>query len=288
MTELNRGLDLSNLDDISETEAAAFRAFYEQSIGVVHKGFDFWINEDRPDVLKKYRNYADLPAPGAMEDGNPEFCGFGFLQYYALSGYDVGVRYLVWIYQQMGMTKSGVLEGLALAFLHAGPRGMETMAIALEDFPWIEPERGLVFPAGWAPDPAAFHTGVDLSTRQVLPGEMERLISWYRDVLGEVPRYVTMMARHRPDILKAWRNRYESILVELPKQVMPYSLLHYNVIRGSAAGIRENVLLCRAFGVSKGHTLQAIFSAMLNGGPETIDLVEEAAGDVLAEEWANP
>jgi hypothetical protein len=284
MSSRNRGLDLSALDSISEEEVDGFRGFYKRALGGVHRGFDFWIQAERPDILKRYRQFAELPQPGGLET-NREFTGFGFLQDYALSGYDVGVRYLVHIYQQMGLTRSQVLEGIAIAFLHCGPRGMETIAIALEDYKWIDPEDPPTFPKGWVADPEAFNSGLDFSTPLVKPGEIEELESWYRTVLGEVPEYVQFLSHHRPEILKSYRDRYEHILVDLPKQVMPYTLLHHNVIRGFSDGVRENVLLAKGFGLTKDLTLRSIYSAMLYGGPEAMSLVSRSAGDVLAEEW---
>ena len=86
-------------------------------------------------------------------------------------------------------------------------------------------------------------------------------------------------------LLKSWRNRYENILFELPKQVMPYSQLHFNVMRGWADGIRESVLLARAFGMTKEQVYEPLFSPMVNTGPEAYTIVSQAAGDVLAADW---
>jgi len=62
---------------------------------------------------------------------------------------------------------------------------------------------------------------------------------------------------------------------------VPTTLLHYNVIRGSASGIRHNVLLARAFGVTKELVLNTIGSASLTG-IEGFDLVHDSAADIFA------
>jgi hypothetical protein len=49
----------------------------------------------------------------------------------------------------------------------------------------------------------------------------------------------------------------------------------------SKDGIRENVLLAKAFGVSKALTLNLICSALINGWTSGASLIEEAAGDVF-------
>jgi hypothetical protein len=53
-------------------------------------------------------------------------------------------------------------------------------------------------------------------------------------------------------------------------------------VRGFRHGIRENVLLGRALGMTREQLLDAICFAVLNAGANALDVVEEAAGDVLA------
>ena len=59
-------------------------------------------------------------------------------------------------------------------------------------------------------------------------------------------------------------------------------MLHYAVTTNSKDGIRENVLLAKAFGVSKAMTVNLICSALINGWTSAASLVEDAAGDVFA------
>jgi hypothetical protein len=111
---------------------------------------------------------------------------------------------------------------------------------------------------------------------------MELLQRWYERTLGEVPRYVTFLARHRPGLLKAYRDRYEhAIRDSLPKQMLPYLLLNHSVVRGSREGIRENVLLGRALGMTREQLLDAICGAVLHTGAEVLAIVDEAAGELL-------
>jgi hypothetical protein len=103
-------------------------------------------------------------------------------------------------------------------------------------------------------------------------------------VLGEVPRHAKFLAEHRPDLLKAYRNRYEhAIRRSLPAQMLPVLMLHYNAVRGFAGGIRENALLGKALGLTRSQLLNAICLAELHGGAEVFDVVTEAAGDVIAQ-----
>jgi hypothetical protein len=278
--EINRGLDLTDMSTATEEEKADFRRFYDRMLGRGHPGLEFYLN-NAPDAMKRYRAFADTATPRNL-DTDRRVGGFGFMTYYALTGYVEGVRYLVYIQQQLGLTRSQVMEGLAIAFLHAGPRGSETIAQALQDFPWIEPPARAEFPSGWAADPEAFRSGLDFSSKELTVDELRMLEEWYARYLGEVPAYVRFTARHNPSFLKAYRHRFETCVRELPKQVVPATLLHYDVSRAHGAGIRENVLLARGFGMSKDETLRAILSPIINSGMETLTLVDQVAGDVLA------
>ncbi len=280
MAQVNRGLDLSDVSSVTGQERDQFSAFYTSVLGHTHRGLDYLLEED-PATLKRYRHYSDVATPGNYESERKVFV-FGFLPFYAVIGYDVGVRYLIRTRQRMGLTKAQILEGIAISFLVMGPAGLETVARALDGYAWLTPEKPAEFPDGWAPDPGAFLTGLDFSSPRMSPDELSSVLRWYLTTLGEIPPHVQFLAANRPDLLKAYRQRFENCVRELPKQIVPTTLLHYNVIRGSASGIRANILLARAFGVSKELVLNTIGSASLNG-IEGIDLVADAAGDIFAD-----
>jgi hypothetical protein len=275
----SRGLELGDMETVSGQEVSAFANFYNSVLGHRHIGLDLWL-DTRPDVLKRYRQYSDTATPRTFEDDH-RITGAGFTTFYAVVGYDVGVRYAIHMMQVAGMTRSQVYENLAICFLVAGPRGMETIALALRDYEWLEPARPAVFPGGWAHRPEFLRSGLDFSAREVLDGEMELLQDWYLRTIGEVPPYVELLLDLRPALLKAYRNRYEHLLHELPTEFIPASLLHYDVIRGFGDGIRENVLLLRALGVSRDQVVNIAGSASLNGGMAGFSIMAKAAGDVL-------
>jgi hypothetical protein len=64
--------------------------------------------------------------------------------------------------------------------------------------------------------------------------------------------------------------------------MLPYLMLHYNVYRGFGDGIRENILLARAMGMSRQQVLNAVCSAILHTGANAMDRVSEVAGDLFA------
>src|SRR5688500_15959698 len=106
----NRGLDLTEIGATSDSEQRAFQDYYEKFIGRRHRGLDFWLQE-RPDVLKRYRRFAETPRPGGMQT-DWRVLSFSFYTFYALTGYSVGIRYLAHINQQQGLSKDQILEGL--------------------------------------------------------------------------------------------------------------------------------------------------------------------------------
>jgi hypothetical protein len=273
---VHRGLDLSRPTEITPEEVAAFKGHYAAQFGKALEGLDWWIDKD-PEVLKRYRLYCSLTlrVEAAVTGG-------GTLAFYMLNGYERGVRYVIQSYQQDGVSKAQMLEIIAMAFVHAGPRGMQTLAAALEGVEFEEnPNPPARFPAGWTPDNAAFRSGIDLTNPYLLPGEREKIEAWWRETTGEVPAHVTFLANHRPSLLKTHRARMETMLKVLPKQMWPTCMLYYHVMTRAAAGLRENVLLCKAWGVSKSDTLDVIGNALVYGQMEGASLVQQAAGDVF-------
>jgi hypothetical protein len=276
----NRGLDLANVAGVTEDERKDFEAFYTGLLGHPHRGAEFFLEHD-PETFKRYRRYSDEATPANYE-ANTKLFVFGFLPFYAVTGYDVGVRYLLHTRQKLGMTKAMILEGIAIAFLVMGPRGGETVARALEDYEWMEPQEPPQFPEGWAADPDAFRSGLDFEDAELSGEEEQGLRRWYLDTLGELPPHVEFLLRERPRMIKAYRGRFEHCLKILPKQFMPTTLLHWHVTRGFAAGIRENLLLARAFGVQKEIVLNTIGSASLQG-VETIAVVEQVGAEIFSD-----
>jgi hypothetical protein len=278
------GLDLSRPDEISEAEKEAFRQTFNSFGGRPHVGLNFWLdNDDRIDILKRYRIWvgtiSNRPAPGESATYNPN--GYGFVYLYGLTGFDAGVRYIITMEQRQGFNRAQILEGVATAFIWLGPRGMETVAQALTDYDWAPPVKEPDFPSNWQADPEAFRSGLDFNTPDLSEAELASLEAWYRRVEGEVPAYVPFLAAYGRRLLKAYRHRFETALRVLPKQIMPYVMLHIDVMRGNRDGIREGVLLARGFGMTRQQTLEAIAWGMFYGGVESGAVVDEVASDIL-------
>jgi hypothetical protein len=142
--------------------------------------------------------------------------------------------------------------------------------------------------------------GLELGDMENVSGqEVSVFANFCNTVLGHRHIGLDLWLETRPDVLKryrqysdtatlrAYRNRYENLLRELPAEFIPASLLHYDVIRGFGEGIRENVLLLRALGASREQVVNIVGSASLNGGMAGLSIMARAAGDVLRDWGGN-
>jgi len=272
------GLDLLTPDVTTDAEIEQFRAFYSYAKKAQNKSYEFWL-EFRPDVLKRHKArtatyYVGPPAP----------CGaLAALHQYIITAFDDGIGYEFQLAQTMGASRSDIIDTISVAFIHSGHPGMYLVSRHtdwLRDFEEMTPSGA--FPDNWGFDPHAFDSGMDWTEMHCSEEDIARLLGWYEQTIGEVPRYVAWLAENRPDLLKAYRNRYEhAIRDSLPAQMMPYLNLHYNVFRGFEEGIRENVLLGRALGMTRQQILNAICSAVLHTGAEGFGIVERCTEGLL-------
>jgi hypothetical protein len=283
---LDRGLDLSRLDVTNDEEKAEFRRTYLNIKGMSLPGYEFWLDL-RPDQLKRARlHYTAIGGDHASK--YPLVHLLTMIHYYSIIGFEEGIAYQVKFSNKSGATRSELLAALAVAFIHAGPRGMQYVdAAAHEYIDALEDDVGGPdrFPDNWSVDPRAFASGLDFSTLELSTAEAELLSGWYVENVGSVPAYVEFLGKYRPKVLKAYRSRFETSMADyLPKQLYPYMMTQFNVTRGSAAGIRESMLLGKNWGLTRDQIVDAICFGTIFGGNNALDLVMEAAGDVL-ETW---
>ncbi len=268
MTEIGRfqdGLDVTSPDVTTQEEIEAYRAEYLGSNKGLLDSFEFWL-EFRPDVLKRHKART-RHFRTAKEPDRPLVQILAAIHAYTISAFPEGVAYEIRLAQTLGChagrTSStrcpspGSTPGIAAC---TPPRPTRATCATYEDPPPSSP-----WPEGWTFDPQAFDSGMDYTGRDATAEDMERLEEWYRTTLGEIPPYVRFLAAHRPGLLKAYRDRYEhAIRDSLPKQMLPYLMLSHNVGRGFRDGIRENVLLGRALGMTREQLLDAICFAVLD------------------------
>ena len=275
------GLIVGKPDITTQEEIEAFRAYYAKTKGKSLPGFEFLL-ENRPDVLKRYRSAVRITTSEEWRAYPLQMVLQHFHQY-TITGYGDGIDYQVHVAQAAGASKAMLLEVLAIAFLHSGPRGMNYVAqyakASIDNY--VDPEPGK-WPDEWDFDISTLQSGMDFSKIKASKQDIERLNTWYIDSMGEIPGYVKYLGKHNPDLLKGYRNRFEYAMKgALPRQMMPYLMLNYNASRGFKDGIREMVLLGKAFGMTSEQLNDAISWGFYYGGIETFNIVEEAVGELM-------
>jgi hypothetical protein len=188
--------------------------------------------------------------------------------------------------QDQGITKAQLMEIVMSAQLYGGIRALEGVYRAtwpfIKDFQDRQVARS-PFPPEWDYDTSHFKAGLDTSTLEFTAQDRARLDDWYMNNGGEVPKWVKFMAKHRPEFLKAARLRWEGVCRgALPRQAMPFMMIYQSVFNSNADGLREAVLLGKAWGLTREWLVLGIVAcAYYYTGFEGLNMVEAAVGDVL-------
>jgi len=255
------------------------------------KFVEFW-TELRPEALKAYRRAIETTiGPQGFASGLGGTSAFAVLHTYTVLAYPQGILYEIISARGRGAAKTQVADVLSIAWLHSGTVGMNTAATAVSDYmrSW-EPEEsapGMPFPAGWAPDPEAFRSGLDFTDMNtVTDAELRALEDWHRRLQGTVPAYVQFLARHYPVALKVFRARYESVIAQtsLPKQMIAVMFLHTAAFRQSPDAIQRAATMAKTFGVTKGQALHTLGVAQRYTGDLFSDAIFKPVA-ALFEDW---
>jgi hypothetical protein len=182
------------------------------------------------------------------------------------------------------MTKAYLMELVIFSQLYAGMRGLNHVYAAVGNMlaVFADPPGPVAFPDGWAADPQAFKCGLDLSTRALTEQDRKNLVDWYERTLGFLPNSILFGLKHHPEFVKVHRAKWEAAIKTLPKQVAPYMLLRHHTITGMKEGLREAVLLAKAWGITselivKGITGSAFYFTSFEG----LYAAYEAVDDLL-------
>jgi hypothetical protein len=285
---------------LTPTEWAGVRRRYDDLLGAgrLDDLFRFvpFMYGIRPDALKRYRLFVDTVTQGeGLADGmpNPPVASLVSGHFYATLPYPEGVLGDLFVAAKINGTKQEVADVLALSFLHSGPYGMNTTALAcadeLEQWEPGEEASGITWPDGWDVDPDAFRCGIDFEEEPPEAGlsseELRLLEDWHTRVQGEVPAYVSFLAAHFPRALRAFRARYEtSVAGSLPKQFIALCHVHLAACWSQPASLRRMLRMARTFDVKKDHVVQIITLGMLYLGDVSMDSMLEGVNQAL-EGW---
>ncbi len=285
------GLDLTNVDVTTPEEIASFRSqVLEGRRGKLMyplPAYSFVVN-NRPDMMKLHfrqmKNAFEIPDEGTFRI----LAATTMLHWYVCHRYTDGIIHEIRCCQREGLSKAQVNDILAIAFTHCGPSGFKFVYEAGFDYmeTYVEPDNDPIYPPGWDTDEEAIRSGMDYSVPEMTAADREALFGWYERTVGEVPRSVQLLEKYNPTYLKANRAKLEgAIRGGLPKQLLPYMLIHYNINRGFAGGIREWTLIGKAWGMSKAQVVHAItFATGYMTGVDGLYIVDDAIGSIL-EEW---
>jgi len=288
---VRNGLDLDNLDFTSDEEIDQQLTRARKERGSLDPGPLYAMTSSsvllytRPDFAKLNSRildgwYRDYPIKPIIAHSS-----FVNLHTYINQGWETGIENCTRGLQGWGVTRAQLMEAIVHAGLSAGPRGMQrvynALGIILGDY--VEHPRTIDWPEGWAPDMDAFQCGLDDSTRLLTDKDKQAIENWYERTMGEVPHWVTFLAKHDPTSLKAYRGRWErTFRGALPKQMMPYLSIRHTTVMGDSEGLREAVLLGKAWGMTHDYIVNTIVQSVhYFTGIERLNMVEEVLQDVL-------
>ena len=287
---LDTGLDLAT-DSITNGERERTLAWYREHHD--HGDLDlapfirYQMHHD-PASFKRLRRH--LFALGREPDDRPLPIVAAVLLYvysYAVLGNGKGTLYEIVAARALGVTRAQTVETLALATLQGGPLAVNAFAEHCDAYiaEWPEDEGDVRWPQGWAPDPDAFRSGIDLGTDALEDGELGLIRDWYERMEGGVPAHVELLAELAPDALKTQRARFETaVRGELPAQLVPLQQANLSAIRLAKAPLRRSLVLARSLGVRRGEALATLLWAAVYGGDAVMETALEAVSDVL-EGW---
>jgi hypothetical protein len=285
-----RGMDIMRPDLTTQEELDEYLGYRDQASGKPVPSHAMWA-ELRPDVLKRFLGFVYQ-----IHDSETFSSPLPYMNVYAVGGFVEGVRDMMGLCEPgtfltgPGYRRDTVVETLALSFYLAPTWGTvliaDTVRERLASYREPPPDAPSPFPEGWAAEPEALRAGLDYSTPELTPADLGALREWYLRVCGEVPRSIELYAEHRPNLLKAERNRWENIVrTGLPNQMLAFLLIHYEIWRGNAAGTRDALLLARGLRLSKAHAVDALwYGGCFFGGAASIGAVADSVAGVL-ESW---
>jgi hypothetical protein len=283
MIGYSEGLNLDNLDETTEEEINANlmstfrvrRPLYELSANSLMLDY-------APDFAKLHRWGSDLF--GRPDMANITTLAMQNMLSYMMTGWETGILNTFHTLTRAGMSKAQLMEIIMFSQLYAGMRGLGHVYHAVGDLLPImwDPPGNAAFPEGWDVDPDAFKSGLDLSTRELTEQDHKNLTAWYEKNIGFVPNSILFGIKHHPQFVKVNRAKWEVAIKTLPKQSAPYLMLRHRTTIGSREGLREAVLLGKAWGITSERLARGITaSANYFTGFEGMYAAYDAVDDLL-------
>jgi alkylhydroperoxidase/carboxymuconolactone decarboxylase family protein YurZ len=202
---------------------------------------------------------------------------------YILYGWETGIYNEFRHLQSRGLSKAQLMELVMFAQLQAGIRGLQHVYNAVGRYlpDWRDGPGSVPLPEGWAADPDAFRSGLDLSVRELTQADRRAVTEWYERTIGYVPPSVAFAMKYHPEFYKWYRARWEIIFQKLPKQTAPYVMIRQQMLRGNAEALREAVLLGKAWGITREWLVHGFMVTAYYTGFEALNTAFAAVADIL-------
>lgn len=263
--ESSEGLDLSNLDEISEDEKNANLAKVWSWRGSLYEMYANSLMVDyAPALAKLHRWGSDFF--GRPKQENIILLSSQNIHSYMMLGWETGIHNEFATLRRNGMSVEQTMELVMFSQLYAGMRGLGHVFRAVgEDLPAYGPPVNppAPFPKGWDVDPDAFKCGLDFNTRELTKTDLKNLTEWYEKNVGYLPGSIQFGIKHHPEFVKVNRAKWEVAIKTLPKQIAPFLMLRHHTIIGSEDGLLESARLARSWGITNKLIIQAITGTVM-------------------------
>ena len=255
----SQGLNMSNLDETPQEEIDAHLTTRWKGRGPLYDMYASSLMLDySPKFAKLHWWGAEVfrSMPSNPDDYDPMYATPNSIQQlhsYMMLGWETGIRNQFRVLRRLGFTRAQIMEIVHFARLSAGMRGLGHVYHAIGDvLPDYQDGHGHPdFPKGWDPDPDAFQSGLDLSTRNLTEQDRKNLIDWYERTIGYLPNSIAFGMKYDPQFLKVHRAMWETAIRTLPKQVAPYLMIRDATLSNDADALREAALLGKAWGLTR-------------------------------------
>ena len=255
----SQGLNLDNIEETSQEEIDAHLTTRWRGRGPLYDMYASSLMFDwNPEFGKLHWWGAEVfrTLPSDPNGYDPMFATPNSIQQlhsYMMLGWETGIRNQFRVLRRLGFTRAQIMEIVHFSRLSAGMRGLGHVYHAIGDVlpDYADGHGSPDYPPGWAADPAAFKSGLDLSTREFTDADRRNLTAWYERTIGYVPNSVAFGMKYDPQFLKIHRAMWEVAIKTLPKQVVPYLMLRDATLTADRDALRESALLGKAWGLTR-------------------------------------
>lgn len=265
-----RGLDLANLEVTTPEEVDAHLVNCWGSRGPIYDMYasSLMLDYGGPAFIKhhtaaSFETESELSklSPGARTILRATHT----MSAYVMLGWETGIRNEFNVLRMVGIPARQSMEVVLFSQLYAGMRGLGHTYHAVGDFlpAYAEPTVAPDFPPGWEVNPEAFQAGLDYSVREMTKADVDHLTAWYERTVGYVPESIRFALKYHPEFLKPNRGKWEVAIRTLPKQFAPHLMIRQNMLAGNVDGLRESVLLAKAWGMTRDLVIFGISGAVM-------------------------